>query len=209
MAGTARQERTTWVAIRLEARLLAQTGDDDADSSSRAPYRLLRLARRMPRILESEGLSGRLLDADELLDALQRCCDLLPAAAPVAPRERWTGWSSTNLVHVTYWISRWPATGTEQDLLDELTYVPNAMTAVTLRIFAADERPGADGSAEFAAEVFDLRGLVRVAASADRIEVACTQVARAAQAHGALLRRLDGEHAPAVYATAPTGGGVR
>ncbi|WP_131792611.1 MULTISPECIES: hypothetical protein [Protofrankia] len=58
-------------------------------------------------------------------------------------------------------------------------------------------------------DLIDLRCLVRVAAPAADLDRTCQEIMNiAAQAHADLFP-LDGEQAPAVYASAPTGGGVR
>ena len=54
----------------------------------------------------------------------------------------------------------------------------------------------------------DVRCLVRVAARTAAIADACRAVREAADRGGAQLFRLDGEQAAAVYASAPTGGGM-
>ena len=53
----------------------------------------------------------------------------------------------------------------------------------------------------------ELRCLVRIATTSDRLSDTQAQVVRSAEDLGAHVQRLDGEQAPAVYATAPTGGG--
>jgi hypothetical protein len=54
----------------------------------------------------------------------------------------------------------------------------------------------------------DIRCLIRVAAPPAEINKACKTVTREAGRLRMRLLRLDGEQAPAVYASAPTGGGA-
>ena len=49
-------------------------------------------------------------------------------------------------------------------------------------------------------------GLVRVVATAPQVPTAVHQLTATARRLGIRLRRLDGDQAPSVYATAPTGG---
>ncbi len=81
-------------------------------------------------------------------------------------------------------------------LLPVLAEVPAQSTSLALMI-----EPGA-GDAE-------VRCLVRVAAPPAQLAGACQHLVEAATRSGVELFRLDGEQLPAVYATAPTGGGAR
>jgi type VII secretion protein EccE len=201
-----RSGRSTWVTVRLEARLLAGVPDNDPERVAHVPPALLRLARRLPRALDHTGFTARLLDADGLLEALAVGCGL-PHGDGLLPSEEAHGWwAAGGLRHVAFWIEQWPPSGREQDLLEEFGALREATTAVTYRLQPAPDVPAAEAGT---AARFDLRGLVRVVAPPDRLEAACDRVQELAQDADARLFRLDGEHGPAVYATAPTGGGPR
>ena len=58
-------------------------------------------------------------------------------------------------------------------------------------------------------DAVDIRCLARVAATPDRLDVGVRAIRERAHAAHARLLTLDGEQGPAVYATAPTGGGPR
>jgi type VII secretion protein EccE len=243
--GSAPADRITWVSVRLEARMLAEVGAGDQDEAVRVPPALLRMVRRLVKTLRSAGLPVQVLDADGLVDALARCCDLLPPAdvvpgtradapvttapagssgtspgqparGPVAPEESRRLWRSASLEHVTFWLRDWPQPTARPTLLDDLAAVPAGLTSVAVRLVAEhdDLRDTGTGTVPgrrepSADDRFDVRALVRVAAPADRLDGACEAMSRAAEDAGARLFRLDGEQAPAAYATAPTGGGPR
>jgi type VII secretion protein EccE len=191
-------DQVTWVAARLDARTLAEAGSGSPDETAQAPAVVAGLLRSLVRNLRPYALDAEPLDRDGLLAALARSCDLLPAhpAAPSQPREDWRGWQSGRLVHRSYWLRGWPSLAQAGRLLDWLATAPAAMVSVAL-IVAAD------------GDSLDLRCLVRVAAPPDRLNAVCEAVERGARQAHADLFKLDGEQAPAVYASAPTGGGPR
>jgi type VII secretion protein EccE len=192
-------DRATWVVIRIDARGLAEAiGDHNADISS-APTVVASLLRRLVTSLRQVGVSPRMLDADGLLTALLSSCDPEPAgAAALVPRERWTQWQATNLSHRTFWIRTWPDLRHTSAMFDALFAVPAAATTVSL-ILDPEPRSG----------LVELTGLVRVSASPRELDRTAKTLVRAARKAKADLFPLDGEQAPATYASAPTGGGVR
>ncbi|MDQ7906564.1 type VII secretion protein EccE [Phytohabitans sp. ZYX-F-186] len=194
-------DRSTWVAVRLDARTLAEAvADGDADLDI-APAVVAALIRRVAKSLRRVGVSHRLLDADELLEVLLRSCDLAPttqSAEPVQPREDWSEWHSSRLAHRSYWIRGWPPVDQAAALLDWLTTAPASMTSLSLIMAPDDDK-----------RLMDLRGLVRVAAPAEQLAQVSQAIRRGAEQAKADLFPLDGEQGPAVYASAPTGGGAR
>jgi hypothetical protein len=99
-------------------------------------------------------------------------------------------------VHRTYWLQDWPTIAQAGALLDQLTMVPAALTSVA--VILAPHR-----------DAVDIRCLARVATTASKTAAATAAVRERARLGNARLLILDGEHGPAVYATAPTGGGPR
>ena len=197
-------DRTIWVAVRLDVRPLAEAVLDQAADLDVAPAVVAALARRVLKALRHVGVSYRLLDADGLLDALARACDLapvqpdVPMPAPPEPREEWQMWHSGRLAHRSYWVRGWPPIEQASAFLNWMSTAPSAMTSVALCLM-----PWEDG------RMADLRALVRVAAPEDALSGVCETVAGGAAQMQADLFPLDGEQGPAVYASAPTGGGAR
>jgi type VII secretion protein EccE len=191
-------DRVTWVAVRLDARALAEAGADGPDDTGRAPAAVANLVRRVTRAMRTAGIHYQVLDASGLLDALTRSCDLTPAGpgGRREPREDWTAWHSGPLAHRSYWVRDWPTVAQSGALLDWLSTAPAALSSVAMILAPED------------GEV-DLRCLVRVAAPAKELATVGEAVARGAHLAHADLFPLDGEQGPAVYASAPTGGGPR
>lgn len=195
-------DQVTWVAVRLDSRSLAEAAPGGPDETAQAPAVVAGLLRSLIKQLRRYGLRAQPLDRDGLLAALARSCDLVPAdpsspaGATPQPREDWRGWNSGRLVHRTYWVRGWPTLTQAGPLLDWLATAPTAMAAVALIVV-----PDGDD--------LDLRCLVRVAAPPQRLTAVCEAVERGARLAHAELFELDGEQAPAVYASAPTGGGPR
>lgn len=200
------RQRTVWVAVRLDANAVADSAVDnpDGDRHLDVPAVLRELTRRVGRVLRRRGLVSRVLDAPGLLDALARSCDLVDPDGAVATageavdRETWRGWRSDRLVHRTYWLATWPDPERGTGLLGALGDLPAAAVSVALIL-----EPRPEG------EPTDLRCLVRLATPPARRQAASEHAERLARRYGARLFPLDGEHAPGVYATAPSGGGAR
>jgi type VII secretion protein EccE len=200
LCGPVPAARTRWVVVRVDATALAEAAADGApDRAPHAPELTAALLRRLGRVLERARVPYRILDAAGLVDALCHSLDLAQPAAGdpggTAGREAWRAWHSLRLAHAGFWIRDWPAPAASGALLDRLATVPGAMTSVAVTV-----RPRADG--------YDLRGVARVATRPDDLRRACAALVGVAHQAGARLFRLDGEHAPAAYASAPTGGGA-
>jgi type VII secretion protein EccE len=194
--------QTSWVAVRLDARTLAELGvDDDADLGS-APAVVAALVRRVGTSLRRAGTAHQVLDSEGLLAALARSCDLesLPTTGggPPVVREDWSAWHSTRLAHRAFWVRSWPPLGQAAHLLRWLATAPAAVSSLALVLAPDQDQP-----------TVDLRCLLRVAAPAGELAAVCETIAAGARRAGAELFPLDGEQGPAVYASAPTGGGPR
>jgi type VII secretion protein EccE len=196
-------ERRCWVTVRLDAGLLAAAGSPD-DAARRAPVVVAALLRRVVRTLHRFELPARALDRPTLLATLRSCCALTEGQQ--APREGWRGWQGAQLAYLTYWLSDWPPAEKIPELLRALTSTPVAQTTLATVVAVPANAPEDDGADTPLGET-ELRCLLRVATLAERLEQVHEAVTRVAREHGGRLHRLDGEHGPAIYATAPTGGG--
>ncbi|GAA4013329.1 type VII secretion protein EccE [Allokutzneria multivorans] len=196
IVGPGRREHTTWVAVRLDAHAAAESMIDNAEGRVDVPAVLSEITRRVERVLQRRGHSARILTADEVTEALARSCDLARPGGPERIREEWDAWYSPWLAHRSFWVRSWPDPVRGVELLAGLAELPAPMVSVALLL-----DPTLAGA--------DLRCLIRVAAPPDRVEQACSSVLDMAARCGARLTQLDGQHAPAVYASAPTGGGAR
>jgi type VII secretion protein EccE len=200
--------RESWLAVRLgpwDAADAAAVRGGDVGGVHKA---LAAVLSRIRTALEAAGLQHRVLDANELREALTVACGLerLGAgisgpvtAAPVPVSERWGGWYAAGVVHVCFAVRGWPP-DPRPDLLTEVARLSGAATVNTAVLL----RPlrDAPGGTENAA--VGVRALVRVTAAPDRIAGCVQQVLANARRLGVRLSRLDGEHASGVYATAPT-----
>ncbi|GIH14066.1 type VII secretion protein EccE [Rugosimonospora africana] len=197
LAGPVPADRTTWVAVRLEARSRAEAGVAGGYDAEHAPTLVANLVRKVSRSLRESRLPHQVLSADELIDALSRACDLDSDAggAAQAPREEWTAWHSGRAAHASFWLRDWPRVDDAATLFGGLSATPSASTTVSLAL----TRDHGD---------LAMRCLIRVAAPGDGLAHLCETLDQRARAVNAELFRLDGEQGPAVYASAPTGGGA-
>ncbi|WP_433215114.1 type VII secretion protein EccE [Dactylosporangium sp. CS-047395] len=184
-------ERTTWVAVRLDARVRAEAGLAAEYDAEHAPALVASLIRKAGRLLRDAGLEHRVLTGDGLTAALTRACEL---DGP-APQEDWTAWRSGGLAHAVLWMRTWPRLEHTSALLEHLLSLPSAASASSLILTL-------DGGG------LALRGLIRVSAPAPLLEATARTITEAAAAAHADLVPLDGEHGPGMYACAPTGGGA-
>ncbi|WP_239082228.1 type VII secretion protein EccE [Actinoplanes teichomyceticus] len=193
--------RESTISVRVDARALAEALHDHTVDLEAAAALVAGLGRRVVTGLRRIGVECRVLDAGELLAVLARSCDVEagPPAGGVQTGEEWTHWRSARLVHRTYWLRTWPASAAEiGPLFAWAATAPAAQTDVALVLDAGD------GDEEVAVRAF-IRLAARPDADLGALDRALVEGARRV---GAELRPLDGEHGPAAYATAPTGGGA-
>lgn len=191
-------DQQCWVTVRIEARAVAEVAVDEPEAIGEVPAVLGALVRRIGNVLKRGGFSYRVLDGDGLLDALVHslAAEVTPAGVDrTTGTEGWNGWHAAGLEHRCFWVRTWPGPDECGPLLAELYRSPAALTSLSLAV-----TPAADGA--------DLRCLTRVADTPGTVAAAVAGLRAAARSHGAQLFPLDGEQAPAVYATAPTGVGV-
>jgi type VII secretion protein EccE len=199
---TGAKQRRLWVAVRLDADAVAGSLVDDPDRQVEVPAVLAELTRRVRRSLKRRGLGSRVLDADGVIDALVLSCDLAPAdpsrhrVGPV--REEWEAWHSHWLSHRCYWLRDWPDPDRGSGLLATLVELSGTRVSTALVLEPGDE--GGDP---------DLYCLIRVAAPPPRLRDVGELAERLTARAGGELFPLDGEHALAVYGSAPSGGGAR
>lgn len=198
LSGPPPVERTSWITVRVDpttaADLAAPRFDVDALYGG-----ITAAVHRISRATDRAGLSHQILDGQGLISALLRSCGTDTALADGATAgggERWDSCRTAGLAHACFWVRSVPATDRLGVLIDALARVPATLTSVSLSV----EPVLADRSE------LSLRLLVRVAAEPRALAGTCRFLDGVAARHGAALARLDGEHEPATYATAPTGG---
>ncbi|WP_433829085.1 type VII secretion protein EccE [Actinoplanes sp. CA-015351] len=196
--------RESSISVRLDAKALAESVLDHTADLTSAAALTAALTRKTATALRRLGIPGRVLVAEELLELLARSCDVEPAALAETGKadgsgvaESWTHWRSGRLIHRTYWLETWPNSVTEiGPLFAWAATAPAAQTTVALIL-----DPTGDDVA--------VRAFIRLATRPDADLDALDRVLLAGvRRAGGELRPLDGEHGPATYATAPTGGGA-
>jgi type VII secretion protein EccE len=193
--------RESTISVRVDARVLAEALHDHTADLEAAAALVAGLGRKVATSLRRIGIGCRVLDAEELLAVLARSCDVEAGslAEGSAIDEEWTHWRSARLVHRTYWLKTWPTSAGEiGSLFAWAATAPAAQTNVALVLNAA-----ADG------DDVAVRAFIRFATRPDADLGALDRVlVDGVRRVGAELAPLDGEHGPAAYATAPTGGGA-
>jgi hypothetical protein len=181
-----------WVAVRLSPADAVRAGH--ADPAARAgavraePAAAVAAgAVRVVRLLRRYGHPARPLDAARLAAALGAACGL---AGP--PQEHWHRWECGGRAHVAFAVSAWPAGVQPEALLALLS--PGGRAALTVT--------GAPHGRSAAS------AMIAVVGPQSRVEGLVSGLWGAAAAAGLGLRRLDGEHAPAVWALAPAAAGL-
>lgn len=196
------RQRHLWVAVRLDSELVAAAMVDDPEPTLAVPAVLAELTRRVHRALRRRGLRARVLDADGVIEALLGACDLTAhdsaGPQPGQIHEDWDAWHSARLAHRCFWLSTWPDADRGTGLLGTLAELPGIRVSVALML---EPRPDASEA--------DLLCLVRLATPREHSRQIGELVTGLAAGQGAKLFPLDGEHALAVYASAPSGGGAR
>jgi type VII secretion protein EccE len=194
--GAVPADRSVWVAVRLDAQRFIEAWVDDNDPIDQAPAVVAALIRRMGRVIRRDALGYQALDEDGLLDTLVRALDLEQDPSAEPPQETWQQWRSAHLTHACFWVREWPEPAQGAAMLEQIAAVPAASTTISLILDALSE-------------LTDFRCLVRLATRQYGLSATAAAVEEAVRNCGGSLLRLDGEQGPAVYATAPTGGGAQ
>jgi type VII secretion protein EccE len=189
-------EQAVWLSVRLSPADAAEAAATRGGGLEGVDRALAATVGRIEKILASAGITNQALDADGLREAMSFCSGLesMPptSANGHLPRERWTTWSAGGLTHACFTVTHW-ASEPSPELVRQLGQVPAFAVAVAMILRPYGEQAG-------------LLGIVRVTAPHDKLRGAARQLNRVAGRLGLRLRRLDGEQAPGVYATMPTGG---
>jgi type VII secretion protein EccE len=186
--------RETSISVRIDATTMAESVLDHTTDPAAPAELTAALTRKIATTLRRQGIAGRVLDAAELLALLARSCD---AHTPDAAEE-WTHWRSNHLLHRTYWLESWPHAITEIGPL--LTWASTAPAAQTSVALIMEPVPAGD---------VPIRAFIRLATRPDAdLGVLDGVLREGVRRAGGELRALDGEHGPAAYASAPTGGGA-
>ncbi|MFC7533448.1 type VII secretion protein EccE [Actinoplanes sp. GCM10030250] len=185
--------RETSISVRVDARLLAEALLDHTADPESAAALAAGLGRKLVTNLRRLGLTARTLNAGEIVASLSRSCDVAPGTDV---DESWTHWRSARLTHRTYWLRTWPAQVAEiSSLFAWAATAPVALTSTAL-ILSAN---GQD---------ITVRALLRLATRPEAdLQALDRMLLEGALQMATELQPLDGEHGPATYATAPTGGG--
>jgi type VII secretion protein EccE len=210
LGGAAPADQITWVAVRLDARTVAEsaiaaTSIAADEPRTDLPELVAVLVRRASKALRRAGCPAKILDSDGVLDALVRSLGLdseMHDPDPVNTPgycERWQAWQSASLAQACFWLRTWPSMDDAGALLGRLSVTPAAFTSVVV-VLQSVARGVVAGT--------ELRCLIRVAAPPETLGARCTELSRAAGGSGGRLFRLDGEQVPAAYASAPTGSGL-
>jgi ESX secretion system protein EccE len=188
-------DQAVWLVARLSPADAVEAASSRGGGVAGVDRAMAAVVGRLEKALAAAGVPYQALDADALAAGLTLSCGLdRYAAGDGAARERWASWRAGGLDHVGFTITRWPSNPAEH-LVTDLSRDAGCAVAVSMVL-----RPQ-QGAVAFL-------GLVRVVAPTKGLRAAIKQVNRTGRKLGLRLRRLDGEHARAVYATAPTGGVV-
>lgn len=199
-----------WLAVRLGARDARDATAERGGEVDGVYKALASTSQRVSKLLGNVGVPNRILDAEGVREAVSQSLGV--AFAPV-PGERtaedWNHWYADGLRHVAYRITKWPTDAASLHRTgDALSGVPAAFVTVSTVVTAGTNgKVNPDGRVTGRQLAVD--GIVRLALDQSSWESAQNQLLNVADQLGVRLQRLDGEHGPAAYASAPTGGGPR
>ncbi|GIF73774.1 hypothetical protein Asi02nite_32920 [Asanoa siamensis] len=176
--------RDVWIAVRLSGGDARDLAADRGGGEAGVHRALTAAVSRVASGLADLGVAHTVLDGPGLRQAVAYAC-----GSDEAGTERWSRWQARHLAHVCFAVRAWAA-----GHADPLEVLTRAVAAGDVSVAVTFDR----GSAA-------ARTVVRVAAGHDTIDTAVRELLAGARGAGIRLVRLDGEQAPAVYATAPTG----
>jgi type VII secretion protein EccE len=179
--------REMWLAVRLGPGDATRAAAERGGGVVGVHKALAAAVARISTGLNAIDLQHTVLNAPALQRVVAISCGLTrPDVA-----EQWTRWRAGGMDHVGYAVVSWPRQP-QPGLLSLLGLVPSATLVHTAMVL----NPRKNGTA--------LRALIRVGAPPERIAACTNQLQDSANRLGVKLIRLNGEHAAAVYATAPT-----
>jgi type VII secretion protein EccE len=192
--------RDVWIAVRLDLDD-GETAAADRGGDIAGIHRALGAALvRVSTVLTTSGLDHRVLDGNELRQALLDAYgpDPVDGRPARAAHETWSRWQARRTVHVCYAVAGWPVKP-GADVLTELARVPGAVSVCTAIAFGELPTRGDRPHGPIGA-----RMVLRVVAAPEAVGGCLRQLRAGARRLGVRLVRLDGEQAAAVYATTPT-----
>ncbi|MGA8116081.1 MAG: type VII secretion protein EccE [Actinocatenispora sp.] len=196
--------QTLWLTVRLDADDALAAAEERGGGTDGVHRAIAAALSRCTKAVEGRGRTCRLLDADELLDALVRSCGITgTGTSPGRNRttEEWDLWRGDGLAHAGYWIETWPPVEADRHgLLTDLIVTCGVENSLSIAL----RRPplAADGAAE---PMIDIHGVLRLMTVSDGLARAGEQAVDIAKRSGFGLSLLSGEQAPAIFASAPTG----
>ncbi|GLZ81839.1 hypothetical protein Afil01_66460 [Actinorhabdospora filicis] len=203
--------QTSWLAVRLDLGDAADAAVNRGGGVEGVHKSIAVTVSRIGKALRNAGVTHRVLDDDGLRAALRQSLALTSISPTANPRtnETWRAWQAGGLEHITHRVRTWPSgIDTLPRVLDEMAAVPAAFTTVSVTISPGPVSRRAPDGAPLERRV-EVRGLVRLSCDPSTSSAVNGRLREAAASVGARLARLDGEHGPAAYASAPTGGGPR
>lgn len=222
--------RDIWIAVRLGLRDAATAAADYGGDVAGIHRALAAALSRVSTNLTSHGLAHRVLDGNELQQALVAVYgpdpfEGGPAHVPVTAHETWSSWRAVHAVHVCFAIAGWPAPpngfaggqaagvlasqagglpgegGLPGGLPDPLAHLARVPGALSVCTAVV---LGAIRRPGYDEGPVGARTLIRVVAPPATVDVCLTELRARARGLGVKLVRLDGEQAAGVYATTPT-----
>ncbi|GIJ49685.1 hypothetical protein Val02_65710 [Virgisporangium aliadipatigenens] len=196
-------EQRDWITVRLTVDDAVTAAYSRGGGTVGVHRALTSVVGRVAKAVSGAGVDHEVLGPTELAVAVQTCSGIPGGAeAAVAVREEWTSWTSGGLVDVAFEVAEWPTR--DAGSLADLLHTPAARMVCALELRPVPRRTPADPGSGGGVLV---RGTVRVGALPPRLPDSVRALTERADDLGIKLRRLDGWHAPAAYASAPTGGG--
>jgi type VII secretion protein EccE len=199
-----------WLAVRLGARDAREATAERGGEVDGVYKALASTSQRVSKLLGNVGVPNRILDAEGVREAVQQSLGVAFAPVPgERTAEEWNHWYADGLRHVAYRITKWPSDAASlHRTADALAGVPAAFVTVSTVVTAGTNgKVNPDGRVTGRQLAVD--AIVRLALDQASWESAQNQLLNVADQLGVRLQRLDGEHGPAAYASAPTGGGPR
>lgn len=192
--------RDSWFVVRLDVRGSHSIASDRGGGEVGIHRALSGVVSRLMKGSRVHGVRMRPLGADELASALQYSLD--GGNSPGEPAtEGWKAWHAGDGAgdQATFWLQgALPSVDDARRLWTEVSGLAAKFCTVSLALRKASDRPAEHRLA--------LRCQVRLAAEPDKLAKLGRDLTDLARSHHIKLRRSDGTHGPAAYASAISGG---
>ncbi|CAM3193925.1 type VII secretion protein EccE [Stackebrandtia soli] len=194
--------RDSWLLLRLDVRGANPIAVDRGGGSTGIFRAFIGVVGRLTKGANRQGIRMQPMNSAQLNDALRQSLGsdaLHSGLEPGSITEQWRSWGLGEQHHVTFALTgKVPGDDDLQKLWTAMRSLSCESQTISIALRKASKNP--------AEKRLYMRCIIRLSADKESIEDTSRKLVETARSHRVRLRRLNGVHGPATYASATTGG---